>query len=354
MKFEKLSFEDAVHWLLEREGILPETVALEAPKEYRGVVPRLWIDHWHSNLDEDRAQYLYDRLITRDTIDLLKIGYSAEKNAYTIPFWAGQPGWSDVETFQYRASPTSNSKAKYYGEKGYVRPSVISRDLINSELVILVFGTLDAVLGRQDGLPMISTNGAEVFSNPDRMEFYQLKQSLLGVKKVIVMPDSTLTEFESAHRLINSLIWEVAAEVRYFPYTWGVKDYNSARMKGYTVQQFTEEVLKMPFHEGFFYAVSANHVQDITNMWTCVCEGRYVKAFEIMQVVVASDNVWYGAMRHALMMSALKGPYHYGGVFTSDEWKIMLDDLETCDNYADLTNFLKHYSDAAAGRLGGF
>lgn len=354
MKHERLRFEDAIAWILNKEGILPQAIALSAPKEYKGAVPRLWIDHWHRSLEDGRAQYLYDRLITRETIDLLHIGYSADKNAYTIPFWSGMPGWSEVETFQYRAAPESSHDRKYWGERGYVKPSIINRDLINPELVILVFGTLDAVLGRQDGLPMISTNGAEVFSNPNRLEFHQLKQSLLNVKQVIVLPDATMTEFESAHRLINNLIWEVNAKVKYFPYTWGVKDYNSARMKGYSVKQFTEEVLEMPWVDGFFFALSEKRVQDVINMWTCINEGRADQAVEILQIVAHADDVWYGAMRHAMMMTALKGPYFYGGVFTSEEWKIVIDDLESCENYKDLVQFIVNTGQAATNRLGGF
>jgi DNA primase len=56
--------------------------------EYKGPVPREWVEYWHSMMSTERRQQLYkERLLTDDTIDLFRIGWRPDWQAWAIPFW---------------------------------------------------------------------------------------------------------------------------------------------------------------------------------------------------------------------------------------------------------------------------
>src|SRR5574341_1090877 len=222
-KLEKIPYSKAVDWVLEHQKILPRDVLLERPNqvEYRGPVPLAWAQNWHKQLTPERREYLHSRLLTDETIDFNLLGYRPDESGYSIPFWRGLPGRSEIDIIQLRADPKASRAWKYKGirEKEYYRPSIINYHLINPGLVIVVFGTLDALLGAQDCLPMISTNGANMFANSKRAESAWLKRVLKKTEQVIVVPDNQPIEFESAHRLADML----GAKVAYFPKSCGIK-----------------------------------------------------------------------------------------------------------------------------------
>lgn len=240
MKLGKMSFDRSVEWLMERKGILPESAVRKAPKEYLGSLPISMAQYWHKELTSDRRQYLYDRMLLDDTLDRYKIGFRPDFNAYTIPFWEGKPGKSEIIALQYRAAPDSNSKRKYWWESGRYRPCVFNAYLVNDEMTGVVFGTFDSLLAGQEGLPLISASGLHTFTNPKKAESLFLRDLLKNTKYKFVIPDGTQVEFEAA----TEVMYTVDAEIKYFPY-YVPKDYTAYRQAGYSKEEFLREVLEV-------------------------------------------------------------------------------------------------------------
>lgn len=242
MKLRKTTFDRAVEWLLDQRHIVPENVVLKQPKEYQGPLPLSIARYYNTQLDKERRQYLWDRLITDETIDSYLLGYRPDYQAFTIPYWSGIPGHSDIVSLQYRVAPWStNQQRKYWWEPGYYRPCVLNQHLINDELVILLFGTVDGLLGAQDGLPIISASGLSTYGNPHKPESIWLRDALSQVKRKIVLPDQTTIEHEAAVKVMVG----IGAEVKFFPYYLDQKDYNAYRTSGRSTVDFVNEILEM-------------------------------------------------------------------------------------------------------------
>lgn len=241
MRLGKMNFSRAIEWLLDKKGILPETTIRRQPIEYLGPLPIEMARYYRDQLDEERRTYLYSRLFTDDTLDRYMIGYRPDYQAYTIPFWEGCPGKSNITSLQYRIAPwAENQNKKYWWESGRYKACVFNAHLINTELVVLVFGTLDALLGGgQDGLPMISASGLNTFSQKDKPESLWLKQALSGTKRKLIVPDKTPTEIEPALRVSNL----VGGQLNFFNIDIEEKDYSEYRLK-HTAKDFCELVLE--------------------------------------------------------------------------------------------------------------
>lgn len=347
---EKLPLERAVEWLMERKGILPETVIQKAPKEYLGALPLGIANYWHKELTSERRQYLYDRMLLDDTLDRYKIGFRPDYNAYTIPFWEGVPGKSEIVALQYRAAPNSPSSRKYWWEAGRYKPCVFNAYLINDEMTGVVFGTFDSLLAGQDNLPLISASGLNTFANPKKAESVFLRDLLKNTKYKFVIPDGTQVEFEAA----TEVMYTVGAEIKYFPF-YVPKDYTAYRQAGFTREQFIDEVLEMPtWKDKHLYAVHEIHLEDITKMLELISAGDKTEVFRTLQKIVGEGRYGSGCVTQSLAMDALKGPQHFGNTFTSEEWSNLIDEVGECRSYTDLVLVIGKYGDIAAARLGGF
>lgn len=358
MKLENLRFPDAVEWLLKNQGILPQTVWKEQVRRYRGPVPGHWVDWWHRSLTDEKREYLYQRGLTDTTIDVNQIGYRPDRSAYVFPFWRGLPGRSALDTLQYRAEPGKDSKRTYFNEPGYGKPSLLNRYLVNPRLVIIVFGTVDALLGAQDGLPMVSASGVTQFVNSDRAENTWLRAELARTDKVVVLPDNTPSEFEPAQKLALQL----GADIKYFR-PEGPKDYNEYRLSGKSVEDFWTEVLDMQIirdRYNFMWPIHAEHVSYIAKVIALMSRGEGETAFKVLQDVVRQDPESYGrphVISWSLQRMTTLRLEPVEPVFDEQEWNQIAEDFSNCvtDNtYRGMAQVIDTWSEIARGRQGGF
>lgn len=351
MKMEGLSFLQAVKFIADKEGILPQPVITATSTDYRGDVPGVWISHWHDQLTPERREYLHKRLLTDEFIDSHMLGFDPEKTAYTIPFYKGHPGNSPIEIFQYRAAPDKiwddpNKIKRYWGKRGYNRPAILGRHLINSELVIILFGSIDQLNAEQDGLPAISISAIEGFSDPKSDQCIELQKLLSKTKNIVVIPDATLSEFTAASRLADLL----GAKVCYFPKDCGAKDYNEYRQQGNTAEDFIREVLQM---NDFLWVVDADHVQRVWDILDEIADGHGEGALTILQVIVTEKKYNSSLVNRALQYACTQQPFK-NDKFTPEEWNQLADEIFECRNYLEMLPLFKEWSDKALEKEGAF
>ena len=236
----EFSFRDAVEWVNSNgSGVVIQR--RKRPAELKSRVPQSWVTYWQSQLTEDRRGYLHKRGLLNSTIDGLGLGWNPTVFGYSVPFYTGIPHISSIHTVQFRSHPDAGYDWRYISQSGYGKPSIINRHLINRDYVLIFFGTFDAILGAQDGLPVISTNGATAFDRSDGEPVEWLRMELINTKTVVIIPDMVASEFESAYRLANALY----GDVKFFPRgDWG-KDYTDWRMSGHSVEEFLYTVVQM-------------------------------------------------------------------------------------------------------------
>lgn len=347
MKKESMNFLQAVKFVADREGILPEVTVAKSQSDYRGPVPLTIINHWHSQLSADKREYLYKRLLTDETLDVNRIGYAQDQEAYTIPFWSGVPGHSAVEIIQYRATPdyTRDSK-RYWGYKYHNKPSIIGRHLINPELVIVLFGTIDQLLAEQDGLPVIAPSAIEGFRDPKSDQVIELKKLLANTKKIVVVPDGTLTEFAAAYNLADLL----GAEVKFFPKDCGAKDYNEYRMSGKTAKDFIVEVLEMP---EFLYYTDDNYIQYFTDLLDSIIDGNEEAALTYLLVFREENKYPFVLISRNIQFECGKKPF-YSNFFTSEEFLAMAEDFYGCNDYEEAVAVVLKWCEIANTHRGAF
>lgn len=364
MKMEGCTFPDAVQFITDHLGSFPalETVAYASRRtsaDYKGPVPRKWIDYWHRELTPDRRTWLYEaRLLTDETIDRNLLGWRPDYKAYVVPFWDGVPRHSEVVTLQYRSTPESPPIAgpnwHYVGHAGHNRPFIVGSHLVNPDYMIGLIGTFDQLLAEQDGLPAFSPNGASVFGNPDRVESMDLRRRLAGTRRVVIVPDSTPSEHVHAQALAELL----GGEVRYFPREMAGKDYTDFRRAGGTPREFVKMVLRDD--KGFLYLLDAGQVTNCRLMLESVAQGDPESAYKIMQIVAEAARATFqdddpSAIRarvsHTLQMLCLQAPHP---TFTPKEWLLMGDDLYQVTDFRQLAGVLKRWGDKASAKLGGF
>ncbi len=222
---------------------LESTNALESVAKYPitsrtkaslGPIDPAQLATWHAQL-LDRT-WLYDRLITDRTIDRYQLGYVPSKEAIAIPFWQGLPGASPVKIVQMR-SLRQDSKRKYFGYKGFYGSALFNQDFLStkSDYIIVLFGTFDAMLARQDGVLAVSPNGANVYRSEWTEPFQQFE-------KVYIVPDKgNANEVKAAQQFAAKI--GPTAYVRSFPDgDWG-KDYTDWRMDGGSAYDFVDHIL---------------------------------------------------------------------------------------------------------------
>lgn len=350
---EKLPFNAAVEWVMKHAGILPDKLVTKTKQEYKGPVPSGWVKSWHDNLPDHARDYYHQRLLTDETIDFYQLGWRPDYAAYTIPFWRGMPGKSEIDTLQYRASELKPRDRKYWGEKGYTRPSVMNLHLLLEPIqsAILLIGSFDGILGGQDSLTVFGINGASAFSNPARAESKWIKAIFAHIEQKFIVPDSTHTEFEAAHKLAYML----GAEVRYFPRRLDVKDYTEFRLAGYTSDYFLEEIINMPISKGYVFGISEANIIKISDILGLVSQGQGEAAVSLLQIIQAKYPHSSGLIGHSFQQMCNRRPLQYlETTITDDEWDVMCTEFSKAVGYKELSRVIQRWADLAEDRMGAF
>jgi hypothetical protein len=320
MEKEGLSFLGAVRWLDERFEQLSQLRVVFTSSYLGGtsdyVPPRPeWQTYWASCLaNGHRAWLRSERLLEDWVIDGLGIGWRPDWSAYSIPFWGKMPYASPVEVFQFRASDSSphfyGAPWRYMGIKGHTRPSLVNSFVINPAVLIVFFGTLDAILAYQDGLPAISPNGAGVFLS--RID--ELAKRIGKVRKLLIVPDNSETEFVIAERYAEAL----GGEVRFFP-PEHQKDYTDWRLAGRSVTQFVTEVLGL---EGDMF-IQDEHRPVLGSLVDAICKGDFVQAGDhLADLEVKGYHI--AVINQALQLRLVSRP---SDVLSAEEWETFVDTL---------------------------
>ena len=205
---------------------------------YIGAVHPSLVDYWHSQLDEEKYQRLAsERLLTPDTVRRYKLGWRPDFNEWSIPFYRGEPGLSEIDIVQFRR--TDGTEPKYIGLGGHNRGSIMNAHLLQwpQEYIVVLFGAYDPILALQDGVLAVGSNGCF----PWRHDEKERVQALFEQQRCIfIVPDNTPQEYVSAYRLAE---W-IAAEVRLFPTDLPAGcDYIDYRKLGYSAEDFKRDVL---------------------------------------------------------------------------------------------------------------
>ena len=227
MEFHNLEFSNALEWLkqdsfnFDMGGVKPVPFKQSS---YKGPVDIRAILTWHDNL-KDR-KWLYTRMLTDTTIDANKIGWSSHKKAHIFPYWSGIPGHSSVDVAQLRYEETG----QYMGLKGHYRKAILNKHILEkSDWVIILMGTMDALLAAQDGLPAVSINGSNMF-NKEWLPLFTSK------KRVVVTPDKNNEhELDAALKIVEDIGGN--AYVQELPSHSPGKDYSDMRMGGWGIEE---------------------------------------------------------------------------------------------------------------------
>lgn len=314
-------------------------------------VPKNWIEFWRKELIDRRREWLrVSRLLSDTTIDTHGLGWRPDYSAYSIPFWLGTPGIGEIDIVQFRSTdkspPMHGRPWRYMGLSGYNHPSIINRHLLNPVWVVVYFGTLDAILAAQDGIPAISTNGSSVFMNPDRPESRWLKHVLSDVRYVYVVPDATPSEFEPAHRLADM----VNGRVKYFPHDMCGKDYTDYRSCGNSAQDFVKDILGMP---EYTVALSTGDFQRVKIMVGQIANGDSEGAAKAFLSLAQDYNPSY--ISHSIQMVTIMPPKNFRSAFDRNEWEHMSEEFADANgSVRDSLELIKKWADIAHRRAGGF
>lgn len=111
------------------------------------------VDGFHSALLSNPKALAYlneKRGLTVETIDLYELGYDLDKNAIVIPVWDEN---GELGNLRRRfLAPDANPKIT-----GLARPAGLYPDVPATGGLLLVAGEFDALIGRQMGLPTVTT-----------------------------------------------------------------------------------------------------------------------------------------------------------------------------------------------------
>lgn len=352
MEHEHLTFGAAVRWVADHMLDMPSAVLVEAhhTADYEGAVNPELVSHWISNLQEGHRIYLREqRLLTDESIDRAGIGWRSEWNAYSIPFWRGEPFNSEVDIVQFRATPATpwynNGQRRYMGLKGHNRPSFIGRHHIGYDRVVLFFGTFDALLAAQDGLSAISINGATTFLRDEAA--LQRLSGCLRARTVYIVPDKTPSEYPAAYRLA-ALVRNEQREVivAHIPPSISGKDYTEMRMGGVTPLEFRREVLMLasPFPS------DNGDLPAIIQMMQDVAEGKIEPTLAALKTL-AEKGYMPQVVCHELQLQASFSPYHG---LTHEQWDQLLHQLETSLSWEKLATTLTYWTKMAEQNQGSF
>lgn len=237
-------YEEVQVWWNERKSNIPKVAAHKSRKkgEYRGPVNLELVTEWHKRLTPEHREYLRThRLLTNDTINLFQIGWRDEHQSFSLPFWSGTPGTSEVQIVQFRKSIESPAwiTQKFYGLGGHNKPCFIGKhSLVGRTWAVMLFGTFDAVLAVQDGFPAISPNGASIFSRNKHKQ--ELNDTLQGIQHLFVVLDATESEQKAALNTVANI--EVVPKITITKFDETAKDYGEYRLSKSVVDFMVEKL----------------------------------------------------------------------------------------------------------------
>lgn len=200
-----MSFQGALDWCESRIGKLPEPKFEPKFKKRKKVYfpSHHVIIYWH-NLLRDRRKYFHNRMLSDETIDQFKLGWTGQR--YSIPFWKGEPGLSKVIAVQSRRD--GQNGPKYRWELG-TQPNIFGlQNLLYYERTFVFFSTLDAMLAQQDGINTISIPGQTSGTSDNCWQALSTKAvSQIGFRDLVVIPDrgEERKGYQLAHILSCSL-----------------------------------------------------------------------------------------------------------------------------------------------------
>lgn len=334
-----VTFFEALEWFRENAHLVPDadtTQVVHNKAVYKGPAPRELVEYWHTCLTSETREWLHQRLILDRTIDRLKIGWRPDFKAYTIPFWRGIPGESEIDIIQYRYL---EGERRWRGMTGYNRPSVINSHMIGKHSLVLLFGTFDAVLAAQDGLAAVSTNGATMFMR-DEENIDRLRAITRGCK-VYVVPDKQDVEAKPAYVLAHHL----RAEVRHFPKEMVGKDYTDYRMSGKTPGHFIQEVLMIG--EGF---IQAEHDDLFTDLLYTMSQDMW----DSVETILFSLQSIYPDSRIVNQHIQLRMQFDPFPEITHEQWDELRELIAECTDWSGLFMWGKQGTDMAHANRGGF
>lgn len=337
MDIDKVGFVEARERIVSRHlsGSVPQKTYQKPHYPAQPATPRKpvgedLLGYWREQLSEERRGWLKQtRLLTDITLSVQHIGWRPDWSAYSIPYWEGIPGHSSVTMVQFRRSPNYPAEWRWMGLAGSNLPSLLNSYLINPDLVILFFGTLDALLAAQDGMPAVSVSAIN--------GFFQLPQAVLDrlqtVQQLLVVPDSTNSEFTVAHQIAE----QFGARVCYFPHEWPGKDYSEFRLAGISAERIWREVLNLGNPLFIEDPIHRRMVLDILQM---IAEGDTERAITILNCLEGLDYAWW-SVAHQMMIQIVQFPFPN---LSEDMWLILAHRLEITGSFKQieeqLTNFV--------------
>lgn len=200
-----MSFRGALEWCESRIGKLPKPKFVPKFKKRKKLpfVHHDVVSYWH-HLLKGRRKYFQSRLLTDETIDKFKLGWTGQR--YSIPFWEGEPGLSKVVAVQSRRD--GQSGPKYRWELG-TQPNIFNlRDIEHFQRTFVFFSTLDALLAQQDGIRAVAIPGQTAGTGQDCWNALSAKAvSQIGYRDLVIVPDrgEERKGYQLAHTLSCSL-----------------------------------------------------------------------------------------------------------------------------------------------------
>lgn len=345
MDRESVYFGEALKLLCSWFGLTKDmpakevTKAHEKPKKERRepVNPEI-VEFFHQQLTPERRVWLHEkRLLTDETINYLRIGWRPDLDGYSIPFWKGAPQISEVDIMQFRYAPKDGRKARYISLDNHGFAGLMGRHTLNPDFLVVMVGTLDAVLANQDGIPAVSPNGLTVWHK--RLD--ELKWIVGNVNQLFFVPDNTKSETIESVRLANAL----GAKIKYLPEMEEGKDYTDYRLT-HTAKQFLEEVLGVSTK---LFIQDDVHVQTVKDMLDFMVEGNAEKAVELLEILELNEYAGW-AVSHKLMCLASEQPEG----MKPKQWQELIHELEYERTYKGLADILSAMAKFNALKNGDF
>ena len=228
--FENIPYTEA----LKKLELQYDIQLVQLPKqqrEYKYPIPQEIIEHWHTQV---RRDYMYSRLLEDETINFYMLGYDGTHDI--IPVWEGKPGKSEVYAIKRRR--INGSGPKYVSLKGRGQPRLFNKwSLKDVNTAIVFIGEFDAILGYQDGLPAISSTSGQNSWETNWSPYMQ------HLTHIYICPD--YGESVAGYNIASTFLGR--SSVHTFPRE--AKDYTEYRQAGYTVEDFTTNILGVDYNE---------------------------------------------------------------------------------------------------------
>jgi len=146
----KMSRNDAKNFLRKMSGVIEHNIKPKKEVSYethKAVVDVMWKG------GRNNTEYWDDRLLTKQTINLFRLGYW--KGFYTVPIFDG----NELVNIQLRQDKPEK-KVRWWYRGGRVRDVLFQSHILNfTDTVFIVEGLIDAILLRQYNIPAVAPTG---------------------------------------------------------------------------------------------------------------------------------------------------------------------------------------------------